>query len=53
MSYERGLSRKNYSCAGGNEEFLCNQPLKLPCGLAVMQHWTQDPDPAAVHQFFY
>jgi len=44
MSYERGLSRKNYSCAGGNEVFLCNQPLKLTCGLAVMRRRTQDPD---------
>jgi hypothetical protein len=35
MSYERGLSRKNYSHAGRNEIFLCSQPLKLRSGLAV------------------
>jgi hypothetical protein len=44
MSYERGLSRKNYSYAGRSEEFLCNQPLKLHCGLAVMLRRTQSPD---------
>ena len=44
MSYERGLSRKNYSRAGGNEVFLCRQPLKLHCGLAVLLRRTQDPD---------
>jgi len=44
MSYERGLSRKNYSRAGGNEVFLCRQPLKLDCGLAVLLRRTQDPD---------
>ncbi len=41
---KKGLSRKNYSRAGGNEVFLCRQPLKLPCGLAVMRRWTQVPD---------
>jgi len=44
MSYERGLSRTNYSCAGGNEIFLCSQPLKLRCGLAVMLRRMQAPD---------
>ncbi len=44
MSYERGLSRKNYSCAGRSEVFLCSQPLKLHCGLAVMLRQTQVPD---------
>jgi len=44
MSYERGLSRKNYAYAGGNEVFLCRQPLKLHCGLAVILRQTQGPD---------
>ncbi len=44
MSYERGLSRKNYSCAGRSEVFLCSQPLKPRRGLAVMLHRTQVPD---------
>jgi hypothetical protein len=44
MSYERGLSRKTYSCAGRSEVFLCNQPLKLHCGLAVMRRQTQGSD---------
>ncbi len=44
MSYERGLSRKNYSHAGGNEVYLCRQPLKLHCGLAVMLRRTHGPD---------
>lgn len=44
MSYERGLSRKNYSCAGRSEVFLCSQPLKLHGGLAVMLRRTQVPD---------
>lgn len=53
MSYERGLSRKNYSCAGRSEIILCSQPLKLHCGLAVMLLRTQGPVSASVHQFFY
>jgi hypothetical protein len=44
MSYERGLSRKNYSCAGRSEVFLCSQPLKIHCGLAVMLRQLQVPD---------
>ncbi len=44
MSYERGLSRKNYSRTGGKEVFPCSQPLKLQCGLAVMLRRTPDPD---------
>lgn len=44
MSYERGLSRKNYSCAACSEIFLCSQPLKLHCGLAVILRRTQVPD---------
>src|SRR5712691_10253657 len=45
MSYERGLSRENYSCAACSEIFLCSQPLKLHCGLAVILRRTQVPDP--------
>lgn len=44
MSYERGLSIKNYSYAGRSEVFLCNQPLKLHCGLAVLLRRAPDPD---------
>jgi len=44
MSYERGLSRKNYTRAGRNEVFLVSQPLKLHCGLAVLLRRTQVPD---------
>jgi len=44
MSYERGLSRKNYYCAGRNEIILGSQSLKLRCGLAALLRRTQDPD---------
>ncbi len=44
MSYERGLSRKNYSCAGPQKVFLCRQSLKLHCGLAVILRRARDPD---------
>jgi len=52
MSYERGLSRKNYYCAGRNEIFLGSQSLKSRCGLAVLLRRTQDPDLSICHQFF-
>ena len=44
MSYERGLSRKNYSRAGRDEVFLGSQSLKSRCGLAELLRRTQDPD---------
>jgi hypothetical protein len=44
MSYERGLSRKNYSCAGRSEILPGSQSLKSRCGLAVLLRRTQDPD---------
>jgi len=44
MSYERGLSRKNYCCAGRSEIFPGSQSLKSRCGLAVLLRRAQDPD---------
>jgi hypothetical protein len=44
MSYERGLSRKNFSCAACSENNSCSQPLKLHFGLAVLLRQTQGPD---------
>jgi len=44
MSYERGLSRKNFSCAACSKVFLGSQPLKLHFGLAVLLRQTEDPD---------
>jgi len=36
MSYERGCQEKTTPVRGCSEIFLCSQPLKLRCGLAVM-----------------
>jgi hypothetical protein len=43
MSYERGLSRKNFSPAACSENSSGRQPLKLHFGLAVILSQTQDP----------
>ena len=44
MSYERGLSRKNFSCAACIKNNSCSQPLKLRFGLAVLLRQTQGPE---------
>ena len=44
MSYERGLSRKNFSCAACIENNSCSQPLKLHFGLAVLLRQGQVPE---------
>ncbi len=44
MSYERGLSRKNFSRAACIKNNSCSQPLKLHFGLAVILRQTDGPE---------
>jgi hypothetical protein len=39
-----GCQEKTTPVPAAVEEFLCSQPLKLHCGLAVMLRRTQGPD---------
>ena len=44
MSHERGCQEKTTPVPAATKVFLCSQPLKSRCGLAVLLRRTQDPD---------